>query len=435
MDVNVITVAVICLVAVLVLMMVGIPLPWSIGASAVIGAWVAWGGGGVSKVGLIIYAQFFNLQWTPLPLFTLLACVINETQIGDDVFNAANKWFGRVPGGLVVASILAEAGMAATIGSSSTTALAIGKVSLPQMERLGYNRDFAAAAILTGGVLGPLIPPSIPMIVYGIMSRTSIAQLFIAGVIPGILLTVMLAGYAVSACVLKPELGSRPSAVTWRERIFSLRRVWPVIIIFIAVLGSIYLGIATATEAAGVACVVTLIIAVIFYRFRWPQMVRVVKETVILNGMIAMMIIAVVMFTYVIGTSGMAQKTVEFLVGTGLSKWGIMIAIQILLLILGCFVDGLTIILLTLPFFVPLVSSLGFSLVWFGVLMTVNIEIGLITPPMGLNLFIIKEAFHIPINKLLRAITPFLAVEIFFLFVLVAFPQVSTWLPSLMMGS
>lgn len=214
-----------------------------------------------------------------------------------------------------------------------------------------------------------------------------------------------------------------------------MRRVWPVIIIFIAVLGSIYLGIATATEAAGVACVVTLIIAVIFYRFRWPQMVRVVKETVILNGMIAMMIIAVVMFTYVIGTSGMAQKTVEFLVGTGLSKWGIMIAIQILLLILGCFVDGLTIILLTLPFFVPLVSSLGFSLVWFGVLMTVNIEIGLITPPMGLNLFIIKEAFHIPINKLLRAITPFLAVEIFFLFVLVAFPQVSTWLPSLMMGS
>jgi C4-dicarboxylate transporter DctM subunit len=435
LDVNVITVAVICLVAVLVLMMVGIPLPWSIGASAVIGAWVAWGGAGISKVGLIVYAQFFNLQWTPLPLFTLLACVINETQIGDDVFNAANKWLGRVPGGLVVASIFAEAGMAATIGSSSTTALAIGKVSLPQMERLGYNRDFAAAALLTGGVLGPLIPPSIPMIVYGIMSRTSIAQLFIAGVIPGILLTVMLAAYAISACVLKPELGPRPSAITWRERVFSLKRVWPIIIIFIAVLGSIYMGIATATEAAGVACVVTLIIAVLFYNFRWPSMVRAVKETVILNGMIAIMIVAVVMFTYIVGTSGLAGKTVDFLVNSGLSKWGIIVAINILVLILGCFVDGLTIILLTLPFFVPLVSSLGFSLVWFGVLMTVNIEIGLITPPMGLNLFIIKEAFSIPINKLLRSTSPFLTVEIIFLAILVALPQISTWLPGMMMGS
>jgi tripartite ATP-independent transporter DctM subunit len=435
MDVNVVTVAVICLVAVLVLMMVGIPLPWAVGASAIIGAWVAWGGAGISKVGLIVYTQFFNLQWTPLPLFTLLACVINETQIGDDVFNAANKWMGRVPGGLVVASIAAEAGMAATIGSSSTTALAVGKVSLPQMERLGYNRDFAAAAILTGGVLGPLIPPSIPMIVYGIMSRTSVAQLFIAGVMPGILLAAMLAGYAIFACTVKPQLGPRPSAVTWRERILSLKRVWPVIIIFLCVLGSIYMGIATATEAAGVACVVTMIIAIIFYKFRWSSLVRVVKETVILNGMIAIMIIAVVMFTYVVGTSGMAEKTVNLLVNSGLSRWGIMVAIQILLLFLGCFVDGLTIILLTLPFLVPLVSSLGFSLVWFGVLMTVNIEIGLITPPMGLNLFIIKEAFHIPINKLLRATLPFLAVEIFFLVILVAFPQISTWLPGMMMGS
>jgi tripartite ATP-independent transporter DctM subunit len=432
---DVIAIAVICLVAVLVLMMVGIPLPWSVGASAVIGALVAWGGAGISKIGLIVFTQFFNLQWTPLPLFTFLACVINETQIGEDVFDAANKWMARVPGGLVVASIAAEAGMAAAIGSSSTTALAVGKVALPQMERLGYNRNFAAAALLTGGVLGPLIPPSIPMIVYGIMSRTSIGQLFIAGVIPGIILAAMLAGYAVFICLIKPQFAPRPSSVTLRDCLFSMRKIWPIVIVLASVLGGIYMGIVTATEAAGVAAVVTLIIAFIFYRFRWSQLVRVVKETAILNGMIAIMIVAVVMFTYVVGTSGMAQKTADYLISSGLSKWGIIIAINILILFLGCFIDGLTIILLTLPFFVPLVSGLDFSLVWFGVLMVVNTEIGLITPPMGLNLFIVREAFNIPVGQLLRATLPFLAVEIIFLAILVALPNISTWLPGMMMGS
>lgn len=432
MEANLIMIGAICLVAVLVLMMIGIPLPYAIGAAGVIGAFLGWGAPGVSKVGLIIYTQFFHLQWTPMPLFVFLACVINETSIGDDVFDAANKWLSRLPGGLVVSSIVAEAGMAACIGSSSTTALAVGKVAVPQMERIGYNKPFGIAAILSGGVLGPLIPPSIPMIVYALMARQSVAELFVAGVMPGILLMVMLAGYAIVACLINPKLATRLSGVTWKERIFSIRKVWSVGILMICILGGVYLGVMTATEAAGVGAFVIMVIAVAFYKFRLPNFLRAIKEAAILNGMILFMMVAVMMFTYVVATSGLTQMMAQSLLESGLSKWMIIIMINIILLILGCFVDVLTIILLTLPFFIPLVSGLGFDLVWFGVMMCVNSEMGLITPPMGLNLFIMKGAFDIPIGTLVRAATPFIIVLIVFLAIIIAFPAISLWLPGMM---
>jgi C4-dicarboxylate transporter DctM subunit len=434
MNIDLILIAVICLAAVLVLMMVGIPLPFAVGASAIIGALLGWGAPGFAKIGLIVYSQFFHLQWTPLPLFVLLACVINETRIGTEVFDAANKWMSRLPGGLVSASIVAEAGMAATIGSSTTTALAVGKVAVPQMERLGYNRPFSIAALLSGGTLGPLIPPSIPMIVYAIMAQQSIVHLFIAGMIPGVLLMTMLAGYAIIICLLRPELGPRAVSFSWREKIYSLRKVWPVVVILVSVLGGIYLGIMTANEAAGVAVVIVLILSVAFYRFRFANLVSAMKETAILTGMITFMIVGVVLLTYVVATSGLAQNAADYLLNSGLSKWAIIVAINILLIFLGCFIDALTIILLTLPFFVPLVSGLGFDLVWFGVMMVVNNEIGLITPPMGLNLFIVREAFDIPIGQLLKAVLPFLGVLLLFLVIIVAFPQISLWLPSMMSG-
>jgi C4-dicarboxylate transporter DctM subunit len=431
---DIVTIAIVCIIAIVFLMMMGVPLPYTVGSCAVIGTLLALGGAGASKAGLIAYQQFFHLQWTPLALFVFLACIISETRLGSDVFEAANNWLSRLPGGLVVASIMAEAGMAATIGSSTATALAVGKVAVPQMERLGYNKEFSLGALLTGGTLGPLIPPSVPFIVYALLAQESIGQLFIAGVIPGIILAIMLSGYAFIACSIRPELAPRPAAVTWKERMVSLGKVWPVLVVILGVLGGVYLGIMTATEAAGVAVVIVLVLSVVFYRFRLANLVRAMIESAILNGMVCLMIVAVVMFTYILGSSGLSKQLANFLITSGLSPWLLVVSINIVLLILGCFVDGLAIIMLTVPLFVPLIRGLGFSLVWFGVIMVVNIEIGLITPPMGLNLFVMREAFNIPIGKLIRAVVPFLIVLLLFLAIIIAFPPLSTWLPGMMKG-
>jgi C4-dicarboxylate transporter, DctM subunit len=432
MDASLYTIAAISLIAVLVLMMIGLPLYAVIGALGVIGAYLAWGVPGITKLGLVVYQQFFDLQWTPMPLFVFLACILSETTIGEEVFEAGSKWLSRLPGGLIVASIVAEAGLAACIGSSTTCTLTVGKVAVPQMEKLGYNKAFGVSALLVGGVLGPLIPPSIPMIVYAMMARQSISDLFIAGIIPGILLVLMLSVYAIVAVILKPQLAPSKAGGTWKEKIFSIRKVWPVVVLMACILGGVYLGIMTPTEAAGVGAVVILIIAIVFYQFRLPHLIKAIKEAAVCNGMIGLMMVGVMLFTYVVATSGLPQMMAKSLLGLGISPWAIIVMINIILLILGCFVDTLTIILLTLPFFVPLVSGLGFDLIWFGVLMTVNTEIGLITPPMGLNLFVAKSVFDIPIGPLIRAAMPWMLVLLVFLFVLIAFPSISLWLPSMM---
>jgi C4-dicarboxylate transporter, DctM subunit len=433
MDANLITIATIALIAVLVLMLIGLPLYAVIGCVAVIGAYLAWGVPGISKLGLVVFQQFFDLQWTPMPMFVFLACILNETSIGEEVFEAGSKWLARLPGGLIVASIVAEAGLAACIGSSTTCTITVGKVAVPQMEKLGYKKAFGMSALLIGGVLGPLIPPSIPMIVYAMMARQSISELFIAGMLPGALLIGMLSAYAITAVAIKPELAPRAPGSSWKEKIYSIRKIWSVVLIMAVILGGVYLGIMTPTEAAGVGACVILVIAFVFYKFRLPHLLRTMKEAAILNGMIGLMMVGVMLFTFEVATSGLPQMMAKSLVGLGWSPWFIILMINVILLVLGCFVDTLTIILLTIPFFVPLVSGLGFSLVWFGVLMTVNTEIGLITPPMGLNLFVAKSIFNIPIGELIRASAPWMVVLIAFLFILIAVPSISLWLPSMMM--
>jgi C4-dicarboxylate transporter, DctM subunit len=433
MDVYLIVVAVAMLAAVLVLMMIGIPLPFTMGACAVLGAYFAWGPNGLNKLELLVYTQFFNLQWTPLILFIFLACIIEQTRIGTDLFSAASKWLSKMPGGIIIASLGAEAGMAACIGSSTTTAIAVGQVAVPEMTKLGYNRAFGLGTLLCGGVVGPLIPPSVPMIVYAIMARESIGQLFIAGIIPGILLIVMLVAMVVVACKIRPSLAPRPLSVTWKDRISSLRLVWPVIVVMASILGGIYFGIMTANEAASVACVIIIIIAAVFYKMRFAGLMSAALNTALMGGMICLMLIAAYSLTYVVATSGLAQSFARSLLESGMSTWMIIIMINIVLLILGCFVDALTIILLTLPFFIPLVSGLGFDLVWFGVVVVVNNEIGMITPPMGLNLFVVRGVFNIPIKELLKGALPGVAVLILFLAIITAFPPISTWLPGMMM--
>jgi len=431
---DILTITIICIALSLVLILIGIPIAYVLGFCTVLGILFGLGGAPLIKLGLTPFSAFHSLNWLPLPLFILMAFIISETDIGRDIFNIANNWLSRVPGGLVVGSIYAQAAMAATMGVSGTTILTVGTVALPEMERLGYNRIFSLGALLTGGVLGPLIPPSIPFIVYAILSQQSISQLFMAGVIPGILLAGMLSAYAMVACVRHPEFAPRPAGVNWKERLFSLRKAWPVVALMLGILGGIYLGVVTATEAAGAGVLIILLIAVVFYRFRLPNLVRAMSQAATLTAMVGLMVIATMVFTFMIGVSGLAQDLSNFIASSGLSPWWVIIMINLAILVLGCFMDGLAILMVTMPLFIPLVSALGFDLVWFGVLVTVNIEIALITPPVGLNLFLVSGTFRIPIADLMRGVAPFLAVLVVFLGILIAFPQLSLWFPSIMSG-
>jgi C4-dicarboxylate transporter, DctM subunit len=386
------------------------------------------------KIGTTPFVQFYNFTFTPLPLFMLLSLIISETAIPAEIFKIANNWLSRVRGGLVVSSIVGEAIMGACVGVSSICMLSIGKVALPQMEKLHYNKQFSLGALLAGGVLGVLIPPSLALIIFGILTQESVAELLMAGVIPGIILTVMLAVTAIMVSLKHPDWAPLPATVSWREKIFSLRKIWPMFIIILGIIGVIYTGIATATEAAGVGVIASLLVAVVSYKFRFQQMFRAMMETAKLTGMIGLMFIAATTFTYVMGISGLASNIADFIVNASLSPWWVIIIINIVIIILGCLMDTMCLLLVSVPLFTPLVISLGFDPIWFGVVIVINLEIGLITPPIGINTFIASQLFKVSVSDLIRGVFPFLVTLFVFLAIIVAVPELSLWFPSMMRG-
>jgi C4-dicarboxylate transporter DctM subunit len=426
--------AIICVSIMLIMLLIGIPIPFALGFSSILIGTIAYGATILEKVGSTTFYLVYNFVWTPLPLFTLMACIMAETRIGEDLYRAARNWLSRLPGGLISASILGEAGMAAALGASAPTIIAVGKVAAPEFERYGYNKGFSIGALACGGVLGPLIPPSATMIIYSVLTNVSLGRLFIAGIIPGIILALMLGVLPVVLCARNSLLGPVGASVSWAERFGSLRKIWAVVIIFVFILGSIYLGIATPTEAGGIGAFIVLVISILFYHLRWKNLYRAMIEAALINAMLMFIFVGAQFFSYVIGTSSLAENITSFVVNSNLPPYSVIVAIMILLLILGCFIEGITLMMLTIPIFLPLVTALGFDPLWFGILYVTNMEMGLITPPMGINLFLVRNTFNVPTGELLKGIVPFFVMLLLFLAIIAAFPQLSLWLPSLMVG-
>jgi C4-dicarboxylate transporter DctM subunit len=363
-----------------------------------------------------------------------MSFLIAETGMGEHLFRTARNWLSRVPGGLVVASILGEAGMAAALGASGPTIIAVGNVAVPEFERYSYDRSLGLGALTCGGVLGPLIPPSATMIIFALIADISLGRLFIAEVIPGILLAIMLSLVPIIRCTRNPSLGRAAGAVSWAERLSSLKLVWPVVLVMGCILGSIYFGVATPTEAGGVGCFIVLIVAILFFGLSRKGLYRAMVQTAVLNATILIILVGASFFTYVFGSSAISEK-LSLLVGSmQLSPIWVVIAIMVILLFLGCFIDGITILFLTIPIFIPMITALGFDPLWFGVLFVVNMEIALITPPMGINFFLVRNTFNISSIELIKGVWPFMIVLLIFLAIMVAFPQLSLWLPGMMMG-
>jgi len=424
--------AILCIVLMILFLILGVPIAFALGFSATVCGIFAFGPTALYKMGLATFSLFYNYSWTPLPLFVLMACIITETTIGKDLYRVTRNWVSGLPGALVSSSILGEALMASTVGVSGASIVAVGKVAEPELKRYGYDRKLAFGGMMCGGVLGPLIPPSTPLIIYGVIANVSVGHLLIAGIIPGILLALMLAAVPILICWRNPKLGPAAGSVGWMTRLTSLKKVWPVIAMLMAIIGSIFFGIATPTEAAGIGCVVIIIIAVTVFHLRWEGLRRAIVEAAVINAMMLVIIVAASFFSYMLASAGTGDFLNNLVTSLNVPPIVIVIAIMILYLILGSLFDSITITMLTIPIFAPLLTSLGFDLVWFGILYVVNLEIGLITPPMGVNLYFVRNVFNIKTGDLLKGAAPFLITLVIFLFIILFVPELSLWLPEMM---
>jgi C4-dicarboxylate transporter DctM subunit len=415
---------------------VGLPIAYAVGFSAMIVGFFTYGSVALEKLGWTTFHTLFMPAWTPLPLFCFIGFLIAQTKIGEDLFRAARAWLSRVPGALVVSSVLAEAGVAATLGSSAATIITVGPVAMPELERLSYDKKMSLGALTCGGVLGPLIPPSATAIIISGLAGAIVplGRLLIAGIVPGLLLAVLLSMVPVIKCTRNPSLGPAPGRVTWSERFSSLKRVWPVLVIFFGIFGSIFFGIATATEAGGVGAFIVLMIAIFVYGLKARDIYRAMIDTVKVNAAILFIIVGASFFSYIVGSGSLSKQLISWVEVLGAKPIVVVICIQVLLLILGCLIDGMTIMVITIPIFLPLIVSMGLNPLWFAILYEVNMEIALISPPMAINFFLVKNVFKISSSDLFEGVSPYLAMLVVFLFILVAFPPLSIWLPGLMMG-
>jgi tripartite ATP-independent transporter DctM subunit len=368
----------------------------------------------------------FSYELAVVPLFILMGNVLSRTGISQDLFRAANAFLGGVRGGLALATMVTCAGFSAVCGSSFATAATMAKVAYPSMHKYGYSDRLASATIAAGGTLGILIPPSIILMIYGILTQQNIGELFIAGVLPGLLGLAMYMGVIYAIAVFKPEHAPRGESVSARERWQSIAGVWPFVALFLLIIGGLYLGWFTATEAGGIGAGVALLIAIGQGRLGWHRFKKVMHETAMTTVVLYVVLFGAMMFAQLISFSGLADELLSLVSESGLSRTGILLAILAVFLLLGCVMDAMAIILIFVPLFTPTLIAQGFDLVWFGIVVVVLVEIGLITPPVGMNVFVLKANLpKVPVGAIFRGLVPFIAVDVVRLALLVAFPSIS----------
>jgi C4-dicarboxylate transporter, DctM subunit len=426
-------------VATLVVLFSGLPIAWGLIIVAV-GFLVAFKGvDTLANVPILMMDELSSFALLTIPLFILLGAAIGSSAAGKDIYESLHRWLARLPGGLVISNILACGLFSAICGSSPATAAAIGKAGVPEMLRRGVSPALATGSVCAGGTLGILIPPSVTMILYGIATETSIGRLFLAGVLPGILLTLLFAAYAWIATLLSrrgvsAEIERRYSI---GEKVEGLWRIAPFIAIIVAIVYVLYGGYATPSEVAAISGVLALLLVIVIYR-AWSieAQWRIFRETVRESSMILMIIGAAAVFSYMMSLLYVTQTVAQTVVDLGLNRWVLMLAINVFLLVAGCFLPPVAIILMVMPILTPVLEANNFDLIWFAVILTINMEVGLITPPVGLNLYVLRGvAPQVPLTTILRGSMPFVLIMLATMVLLAIFPQIALWLPNSMMGA
>ena len=421
----------------LILLATGMPIAFALGSTALI--FMLWTDGfsAVMYMADTVFSGLDDFTLASIPMFIIMGAAVASSRAGSDLYEALNRWLYKVPGSLVISNIGACALFSALTGSSPATCAAIGKMGIPEMRRRGYAADLATGSIAAGGTLGILIPPSVTMILYGIASETSIGRLFIAGILPGLMLTGLFIAWAL---FLSWRRGTAKLNVdvsfTWAQRFELLPRLLPLLAVVVGVIYALYGGIATPSEAAGVGAALCLIMVIVIYRmWHWSAIWAIVRDAIRESGMLLLIIGMSVLFSYAMSSSLVTQSIAEAIAEMDVNRWVLLGLINVLLLVLGCFLPPAAIILMTTPIILPVITAAGFDPIWFGVVLTINMELGLITPPVGLNLFVINGITpDVSLTTILRGAVPFMLCMVLSIVLLCFFPEIATWLPTAMMG-
>ena len=427
-------VAVIGFLLLFVLILLRVPVGMAMGLVGVGGfAYLSGGGPALKIVGHTSMRTVTDFNFAIVPLFLLMGSFATTSGMSRELFRAGNAFLGQMRGGLGIATIAACGGFAAICGSSVATAATFSRVAYPEMRAYGYPQSFATGVIAAGGTLGIMIPPSTVFAVYGLITEQDIGKLFIAGVVPGILAMGMYMLTITVIGMVRPGYLPPGKRVSWKERGESLREIWATLLLFAFVIGGIYGGLFTATEAAGMGAAGAFIIGIVRGRLSRKDIRRSLLDTTRVTAAIFTILIGALLFGYFLTITQTPQKVTEFLTNLGIGRYGVLALIMLMYLVLGCLMDALAMIILTVPIIFPVIKELGFDPIWFGVIIVMTVELGLIHPPVGMNIFVIKSVVEdVKISTIFYGVLPFILTDILRLILLIAFPIIALWLPSRM---
>ncbi|MCC5965121.1 MAG: TRAP transporter large permease [Natronohydrobacter sp.] len=384
----------------------------------------------IRGLGNMVWSTSNNATLIAIPFFVMLGEVLVRSGIAARTYAALDRWVSWLPGGLVHANVATSTLFSATSGSSVATAATVATVAMPQAEKLGYDPRLFAGAIAAGGTLGIMIPPSINLIVYGFLTQTSIPQLFLAGVIPGLMLALGFMAISALICTLRPELGGQRRVFPFNEMLRALVQLGPIFILFALIVGSIYKGWATPTEAAAVGVAGALAIAALFGSLSWSMLAQALLGTVKITSMIMLVVIGASFLNFTLASAGLGRELQAFMEGLGLTPLGTIMVVVLIYIVLGFFIETLSLMVVTIPIIVPLVLAQGYDPVWFGILMILLIEMALITPPVGLNLYVVQGARRSgTMSEVMVGAVPFVLVMFVMAIALIAVPQIALFLP------
>jgi C4-dicarboxylate transporter DctM subunit len=386
-----------------------------------------------AMIGQTTYETGLAYTLSVIPLFILMGNFVVRARMSEELYHAAYTFFGHLRGGLAMSTVVASGGFGAICGSSIATAATFSKVAYPSMRKFGYKDSLAAGAIAGGGTLGILIPPSTIMVIYGIITETNIGKVFVAGILPGLLATTLLCLAVVWITWRDPAAGPPGERSSAAQRLQAMKRVWPVILLFVLVIGGIYAGVFTATEGAGIGAGGAFVFALARRALTWRVLIEVLIESARTTSMLFMILIGAFIFANFINYTSMPADLKAFAVQFKATPWLVVAAICVIYVVLGTAMEELSMILLTVPLFFPMVTGLGYDPVWFGIVVVIVVQIGLISPPVGMNIFVVKNLIrHLSIGTVFRGVSPFTVALVAMLAIIVAFPELATFLPRFM---
>lgn len=415
-------------------LVLGLPMAFTLGSASVIAAWLFIGPECLSYIAQNTYGMARNLILIAMPLFIFMACVLERSGVADALYSAMHQWVGPLRGGLAMGTVLICTVIAAMSGVTTTGVVTMGLIALPIMLERGYDKSISIGPILAGGALGILIPPSCSFIVYGMLTRVSIGRLFAGGIIPGLILSFFYVSYIGIRSFFQPKLAPalpKEERVSFRQKIALSRGLVLPVLLVVGVLGSIFLGIASPSEAAAIGAGGAIISAAIYHKLNWKMLKEACYRTMAVNGMIMWILFGAFCFSSVFIKTGGSAMVKELVLGLELAPFYVVLMMMLIYFVMGCFVDEITIVMITLPIFVPILNELGFSLLWFGVIWMINMQMAYLTPPFGFTLFYMKGVAPkgVTMGDIYRSIIPFIPLQWVALLLVMFYPQLALWLP------